>query len=41
MEWVMWASAAVWLGLGGYMCVLMGRQSRLAARIRVLESERE
>lgn len=40
MEWVMYASAAVWLGLGGYVLLLMGRQARLTARVRALESER-
>lgn len=40
MEWVMWASAAVWLGLGAYMVVLMNRQNRLNARLRVLEEDR-
>lgn len=40
MEWVMWASVAVWLGLGAYMVVLMNRQNRLNARLRVLEEDR-
>lgn len=40
MEWVMWASAAVWLGLGAYVLVLMNRQNRLHARLRVLEDYR-
>lgn len=40
MEWVMWASAAVWLGLGLYVLVLMNRQQRLNTRVRVLEAYR-
>ena len=40
MEYVMYASAAVWLGLGLYVVLLAGRQQCLAARLRVLESDR-
>lgn len=32
-EWIMYAGIAAWAGLGLYVCLLAGRQARLAKRI--------
>ncbi len=35
--WLLMANAAVWIGMGGYLCFLGANQKRLASRIRQME----
>ncbi len=35
--WLMMANIAIWLGLGGYLCLLASNQKRLDRRIRQME----
>lgn len=37
MEWILYANAAVWLGIGGYVFFLMRCQQRVQTRLRRLE----
>lgn len=37
ISWLMYASIAVWLGIGGYLCLLGKRSSTLEKRLRRLE----
>lgn len=39
MDWILYANAAVWIGLGGYVFFLMQRQQRLQARLQRLERD--
>lgn len=41
MEWIMYANAAVWIGLGGYVFFLMRCQQQLQSRLRRLERSHE
>ena len=33
-EWILYAGAAVWAGLGLYLCVLARKQANLSRRVR-------
>jgi len=41
MQWLLCASMAVWLGIGGYAAFLASVQNRLERRVRQLESARD
>ena len=40
LHWLMLANAALWLGLGAYVCFLAGRQRKLNERLNELEVHR-
>ena len=41
MQWLLCASVAVWLGIGGYAAFLASAQHRLERRVRQLEMLRD
>jgi CcmD family protein len=41
MQWLLCASMAVWLGIGGYAAFLASAQNRLERRMRQLEILRD
>ena len=41
IQWLLCASVAVWLGIGGYAAFLASAQNRLERRVRQLEMLRD
>ena len=41
MQWLLCASMAVWLGIGGYVAFLASTQNKLERRMRQLENLRD
>jgi CcmD family protein len=41
MQWLLCASIAVWLGIGGYVAFLASAQNTLERRLRLLEDLRD
>jgi CcmD family protein len=41
VQWLLCASMAVWLGIGGYAAFLASAQNRLERRVRQLEISRD
>ena len=41
MQWLFYASVAVWLGIGGYAAFLASAQNKLERRVRRLENLRD
>jgi CcmD family protein len=41
MQWLLCASVAVWLGIGGYAAFLASAQNKLEQRMRLLEDLRD
>jgi CcmD family protein len=41
IQWLLCASAAVWLGIGGYVAFLASAQNKLERRLRRLEISRD
>lgn len=40
-SWLLMANIAVWLGLGGYLCMLARNQKQLDRRIRQMELQND
>jgi len=40
IQWLLYASAVVWLGIGGYAAFLASAQNKLERRVRHLENLR-
>ena len=41
IQWLLCASVAVWLGIGGYTAFLASAQNKLERRMRLLENLRD